>query len=75
MNMIRHDHITTYRHVEIAPSTLRKKNKRCMDLVLCQKPLSLMGAKCDEIKCQRLGPSAAVVVQNSASRETCSHGP
>ena len=49
MNVIRHDHITANSYVKIALATLRKKNKRFMDVVTRQKPRSLVCAECDEI--------------------------
>ena len=50
MNVIRHDHITANSYVKIALGILRKKNKRFMDFVACQKPRSLVCAECDEIQ-------------------------
>ena len=49
MTVIRHDHITANSYVKIALGTLRKKNKRFMDVVTRQKPRSLVCAECDEI--------------------------
>lgn len=50
MNVIRHDHITTYSDVELGVCTLGEKNERSVDLILCQEPLSCMRAEGDKIK-------------------------
>ena len=50
MNMIRHNYIATYCDVVGLLGTLRKKNERSMNLVVCQEPLSCVRAERDEIK-------------------------
>jgi hypothetical protein len=50
MDVIRHDHIAAYGHVEIVLGALRKKDERSVDLILCQEPLAFVGAECDELK-------------------------
>jgi hypothetical protein len=50
MNVIRHYHIPTYCQVEIALCAFGEKNKRSVDLIPCQEPLSFVCAERDEIK-------------------------
>ena len=50
MNVIRHDHIATYGHLEIVLGALRKKYKSGVDLIPCQKSLSFVCTERDEIK-------------------------
>ena len=70
MNVIRHDHITANSYVKIALGTLRKKNKRFMDVVTRQKRCSLVCAECDEI--QRTSIKKAIKTQWSLL-EPCVH--
>jgi hypothetical protein len=50
MNVVRHNHIATYGDVVGLLGALGKKNKRSVDLILCQEPLSFVRAERDEIK-------------------------
>jgi hypothetical protein len=70
MYVIRHDHITANSYVKITLGTLRKKNKRFMEVVTCQKPRSLVCAECDEI--QRTRIKKAIKTQRSLL-EPCVH--
>jgi len=50
MNVIRHDHIATYRDVEGLLGALAKKNERSVNFILCQEPLPFVRTERDEIK-------------------------
>jgi len=50
MHMVRHDYVTAYADVEVAPGTLGKEDECRMNLVARQKRRSLVGAKGDEIQ-------------------------
>ena len=50
MNVIRHDHISTYCDVEVVLGALGKKNERCVDLMVCQNLLSSVCAEGDKVK-------------------------
>ena len=89
MNVIRHDHIATYGHVEIVLGALRKKYKSGVDLILCQKSLSFVCTERDEIKRTRCEDSPQTrwplseITLHSKSYNAldkiaacrCSHGP
>ena len=49
VNVIRHNHIAAYCDVVGLLGALGKKNKRSVDLILCQKSLSFVCAERDEI--------------------------
>jgi len=50
MNVIGHDHITTYSNVDGFLSALGKKNECNVDLIFCQELLSFMRAEGNEVK-------------------------
>ena len=50
MNVIRHDHIATYGDVEGPLGAPGQKNKRSVNLIVCQELLSFVRAERDEIK-------------------------
>jgi hypothetical protein len=78
MNVVMHDHLTTNGDVEGFFGALGEKNESSMDLILCKKPLSLVGAKSDEIRETRVKEAAETWRAASEillHEEVGSHGP